>query len=156
MDELYLFVFSQHCTSSAILTLLQNLFADKTGIINMMIPTTIITGILGLAWIGIKDEAGLIVFAVLYGSFSGLLLALMPVGVPSLVEDKRLIGTNMGVAFMIGSVGILIGTPISGAILHSSGSFAGLQAFGGVAVVISGILFGVARISKVGVGWTKI
>jgi hypothetical protein len=127
-----------------------------TGVINMLVPTSIITGILGLAWIGIKNEAGLIVFAILYGSCSGLILSLMPTGFPTLVEDKEKIGTNLGMAFMIDSTGVLIGTPISGAILRTSGTFSGLQAFGGSIVIVSGILMGIARISKVGGGLTRI
>ena len=127
-----------------------------TGVINMLVPTSIITGVLGLAWIGIKNEAGVIVFAILYGSCSGLILSLMPTGFPTLVDDKKKIGTNLGMAFMIDSTGVLIGTPISGAILRSSGTFSGLQAFGGSIVILSGILLGLARISKVGVGLTRI
>lgn len=122
----------------------------------MLGPTGIITAVLAYAWIAIKDEAGLIVFAVLYGSCSGLILALMPTGFPSLVDDKRKIGTNLGMAFMIDSIGILIGTPISGAILRRTQSFTGLQAFCGSIVILSGILMGIARISKVGMGLTKI
>ena len=127
-----------------------------TGVINMLVPTSIITGVLALAWIAIKDQAGLIVFAILYGSCSGLILSLMPTGFPTFVEDKKKIGTNLGMAFSIGAIGVLIGTPISGAILRSSGTFTGLQAFGGSMVVLSGILMGIARISKAGVGLTRI
>ena len=108
----------------------------------MLVPTSIITGVLALAWIAIKDEAGLIVFAILYGACSGLMLSLMPTGFPSLVKDKKKIGTNLGMGFMIGSIGVLIGTPISGAILRSSGTFTGLQAFSGSIVIFSGILLG--------------
>lgn len=134
----------------------QNFFADKTGIINMLVPTTVITGILALAWIAIWDKAGLIVFAVLYGSCSGLILSLMPTAFPTLVEDKRKIGTNLGMAFMIDSFGVLIGTPISGAIYRGTGSFTGLQAFCGAIVLTSAILMGTARISKVGIGLARI
>ena len=135
---------------------MQNFFADKTGIINMLVPTSILTGVLALIWIGIKNEAGLIVFAVLYGACSGLILSLMPTGFPSMVMDMKKIGTNLGMAFMIDSIGVLIGTPISGAILRHSGSYTGLQAFGGSIVILSGILLGVARVAKVGFGGTRI
>ena len=122
----------------------------------MLVPTCFATGILALAWIAIKDKAGLIVFAILYGSGSGLILSLMPTGFPTFVKDVKLIGTNLGMAFMIDSIGVLIGTPISGAILRDTGSFTGLQAFAGSMVLAAAILMGMARISKAGVGLTKI
>ena len=50
------------------LTEAQNFYADKTGPVNMLVPTAIATGILGLCWMAIKSKAGLIVFAILYGS----------------------------------------------------------------------------------------
>ena len=134
----------------------QNFFADKTGMVNMLVPTCFATGILGLAWIAVKDKAGLIVLAILYGSCSGLILTLMPTGFPSFVKDVKLIGTNLGMAFMIDSIGVLVGTPISGAILRHTGDFTGLQAFAGASLVVAGILIGMARIAKVGVGLTKI
>ena len=122
----------------------------------MLVPTAFITALLAYAWIAIKGKAGLIVFAILYGSCSGLVLSLMPTSFPSFVEDKRKIGTNLGMAFMIDSVGVLIGTPISGAIVRSTDSYVGLQAFCGSIVILSGILMGIARISKVGIGLAKL
>ena len=142
--------------SSVLGRIIPNFFADITGTVNMLVPTAFITALLAYAWIAIKGEAGLIVFAVLYGSCSGLVLSLMPTSFPLFVDDKRKIGTNLGMAFMIDSVGVLIGTPISGAIVRSTHSYVGLQAFCGSIVLLSGILMSIARISKVGIGLAKL
>ena len=53
----------------------------------MLTPAAVAAGVLTLCWIAIKNEAGLIVFAVLYGSLSGLILSLLPTSVTTLATD---------------------------------------------------------------------
>jgi hypothetical protein len=53
-------------------------------------------------------------------------------------------------AFTIGAVGLLIGEPIAGAILKSSGGWVGLQVFVGVLLATSGLFFFIARVLKAG------
>ena len=57
---------------------LPNFVADKIGSYNMLIPMAFVTGVLIFAWLGIHDAAGMIVFAVLYGFFSGAYISLLP------------------------------------------------------------------------------
>jgi hypothetical protein len=45
---------------------------------------------------------------------------------------------------LIGSIGVLIGNPIAGAILDSNSSFEGLQAFTGATLLASSVLLIVA------------
>ena len=58
-------------TSSIFGRTLPNLLAEKIGIFNTLVPITAITGILVFAIFGITEAAGTVVFAVLYGFFSG-------------------------------------------------------------------------------------
>lgn len=122
----------------------------------MIVPTTFVVGILALCWIAIKDEAGIIVFVILYGASSGLILSLLPSVIPALVLDMKTFGTNLGMVMCMASLGVLVGTPISGAILRHSGHFYGLQAFGGVCLLVGGIFYAAARVAKVGTGIAKI
>ena len=46
-------------------------FADKLGPLNMQIHFTVIASILAFSWINITETPVLVVFCVLYGSFSG-------------------------------------------------------------------------------------
>jgi len=48
-----------------------NLLADEFGPINVILCTSFATGVMVFALLGIKSVAGVAVFAVLYGFFSG-------------------------------------------------------------------------------------
>lgn len=57
---------------------LPNFLGDKVGPYNMIIPTSFISGIGIFAWLAVDSTAGLIVFAVVYGFFSGSFISLLP------------------------------------------------------------------------------
>ena len=122
----------------------------------MLVPTAVGAGTLSICWIAIKNEAGLIVFAILYGAFSGLILTLVVTCVPALATNMKTLGTNIGMWLMFISFGVLIGTPISGAILRQSGQFSGFQAWAGCVVLLGPFFFAASRVSKVGFGMAKI
>lgn len=84
------------------------------------------SGILALCWIAIKNEPGLIVFAILFGAGFGLVLAMMPLSVVMLFKgDMKKFGTYLGMVMFFSSPGLLIGNPASGAIQDDS-DFTGL------------------------------
>ena len=58
---------------------------------------------------------------------------------------------DQGMCFALSSLGLLIGTPVSGAILHSTGNYVGPQALAGAATLIASFVLLLARITKVGV-----
>ncbi|KAF7194606.1 MFS-type transporter dbaD [Pseudocercospora fuligena] len=129
--------------------------ADYTGPMNMTIPAVFISGILALCWIGIHNEAGLIVFALLYGASFGLTVAMGAMCVISLLKgDMRRFGTWLGMMMMILAPGVLIGNPIGGAILRSDGGFTGLQAFAGCMMLVAGVLALISR--GMSAGWGKV
>lgn len=129
---------------------LPNLIADKTGPLNMLLPTSLTTGILALCWIAIKNTAGLIVLATFYGFCSGGFVSLPPVAIISLTPDLRTVGTRMGMCFGICSLGLLVGTPVGGAILTRTGSYVGLQLFSGATIFATGLLLVATRVVKAG------
>ena len=73
----------------------------------MLVPATASAGVLGLCWIAIKNEAGLIVFAILYASFSGLILSPLPSCFPVLATNMKALVTNIGMTFAIVSLDAL-------------------------------------------------
>lgn len=95
------------------------------GIISDLIglPTVVMGGcatfsfILAFAWIGIRNFGGIVVFAVLYGAFSGGVVSSQPAGIFSLTTDHSRVGTRLGMACFVAGLALLIGTPIAGAIL---------------------------------------
>jgi MFS family permease len=57
---------------------------------------------------------------------------------------------RMGQSFFTSAFGLLVGAPVSGAILSRTGSYLGLQLFSGCSIVLAGILLIFARVNKVG------
>jgi MFS family permease len=71
-----------------------NILTDKIGPLNVLIPASFATGILAFGWIGINSVSGIIIFAILYGFFSGGFVSLPPVAIITLSPDIRKIGTR--------------------------------------------------------------
>ncbi|KIW20131.1 hypothetical protein PV08_00706 [Exophiala spinifera] len=130
--------------------IMPNFIVGIIGPLNVHIPIATVAGILVFAWCGITKFASTVAFAVLYGFFSGGFIGLIPVTLVSLTPDLRTLGTRTGQAFFVGSFGILIGNPVSGAILNNTGSWIAVKCFAGAAVSITAVLLVVARAVKVG------
>ena len=109
-----------------------------------------VASILCFAWIGIEDVPGIVVFALLYGFFSGGFVSLPPTCITTLSPHLGVVGTRMGMCFGLTSFGILIGTPVSGALLTATGSWRGTQLFAGATVLLALICLLIARGAKEG------
>ena len=131
--------------SSAFGRVLPNFVADRLGPLNVHIPFTLITGLLALCWQAVRSPAGLLVFGVFYGFFSGTFVSLIGPIVSGLSASiPHLIGTRLGMAMSFAGVGLLIGNPIAGAILERGG-WVGLQVWAGSLVVASALCVFCAR-----------
>lgn len=130
--------------------ILPNFLADYVGPLNILMPCATITGILALGWIGVTTQGGLIAFACLYGFFSGGFVSMPPVAITTLTPDHRTLGTRMGQCFFFSAFGLMCGTPVSGAILKSTGSWLGVQLFSGITIFITGMLLLCARVASKG------
>jgi len=139
--------------SSVVGRLLPNFYADTVGPLNMLIPCTAASAILVFCWIPIHNIGGLAAFAVIYGIFTGSLVSLPPSVISRLCPDMSMVGTRLGMAFTIASLGILIGTPIGGALLDlNDGDFLRAQIFCGVIFVVGWACIVGSRVATV--GWT--
>jgi MFS family permease len=130
--------------------ILPNFIADYAGPLNILTPCALITGILALGWIGVHDLAGTIIFAIMYGFFSGGFVSMPPVAIVSLTTDMRKLGTRMGQCFFFSAFGLLCGTPVTGAILDGTGSWLGVQLFSGLTIVFTAGLLIAARVAAKG------
>ncbi|KAF5325114.1 hypothetical protein D9619_009565 [Psilocybe cf. subviscida] len=99
--------------------LLPNIFADKIGPYNMLLPCLFMSSALAFAMMGIKNFTGVAVFAILYGFWSGSYVSLIPSLLAQFSKHAGEHGIRMGIAFSIVGISLLIGTPIEGALLHS-------------------------------------
>ncbi len=125
-----------------------NFIADKTGPFNILIPCSLVAALLAFVWIGIKTPAGVIIFCLLYGFFSGTFVSLSPTVTVTLCPSLGVFGVRMGMLLVPTAIGLLIGNPIAGAILRNG--WPALQAFGGVTVALATGFMIAARIAKCG------
>ncbi|KAI0006260.1 putative MFS monocarboxylate transporter [Xylariaceae sp. FL0662B] len=115
--------------------------ANRIGPIHTLFLSVMLTGITTFSWINTNSGAGNIAFAVLFGFFSGGIVALPPVVLTSFTTDLSRLGTRLGMSAVLNGVGSLIGAPIAGAILNATGSYLGIQLFAGfIIMATAGIL----------------
>ena len=129
--------------------ILPNFLADKIGPFNLLVPCTFASGILVLCWIDIANVAGITIFSILYGFFSGAFVSLIPPAVVKLCPDLSEVGTWLGMSLSIGALGLLIGNPIAGALVDiPNKQFAAAQGFTGGFIILGALLIGTARVLR--------
>lgn len=144
--------------------IIPNFLADHVGPYNVLIICTFASTVLIFCWIRITSSAGLIVFAALYGFSSGAFVSIPPACVNRISPDITLIGSRLGLSFFICGFGLLMGTPVAGAILKLQNpietakfigdqqvgmTFWGIQIFSGLCMFICFVL---CLVSKIMVG----
>ncbi|KAM0745702.1 MFS general substrate transporter [Meredithblackwellia eburnea MCA 4105] len=127
--------------------LIPNWLADTYGPLTILVPNCFISGILIFLWLPMgKSEAGMIVFAILFGFSSGAYVSMFPASIASMTLQMNQIGIRIAMAFLLVGFAALTGTPISGAIItHQKGSYVGAAVCSGVMVLVGSVLVAVAR-----------
>lgn len=96
-------------------------------------------GALVFAWIGVHNLAGLVVFCIIYGILSGVIITVTTLMVSDLSPPGAVhetIGTRLGMAYFSCGIGLLIGSPIAGALTDTSkGDFLKAQVWGGATLL---------------------
>ncbi|KAH9047095.1 MFS general substrate transporter [Lactarius hengduanensis] len=125
--------------------------ADRVGTLNTLIPCSLICGALVLAWAAVHSTGALIAFALLYGFFSGSFVSLPPSTLVSLSPDLSKVGTRIGMSFGVSSLGVLIGSPVGGALINlHTGQFVRMQVFCAVTMFVACAMLVIARVAKSG------
>jgi MFS family permease len=123
--------------------LVPSAMAGKLGVVNTFIVIYFLSAVSVFYWISASNAAGNIAFAVLYGFFSGGVVAFQPVVLTYITEDLSYLGTRLGALSIMKGIGSLAGPPIAGAILQTPGGYLGVQLFTGFAILLS-VVFAVA------------
>jgi MFS family permease len=132
--------------SSVFGRLMPSALAKRIGILNAYAVTVLLASASIFYWTSVTNLAGNIAFSVLYGFFSGGVVAFAPVVLTSLTEDLSYLGTRLGVLNVVKGIGSVIGAPIGGAILQSSGSYLGLQLFGAFSILLTAVFTGIIQV----------
>ncbi|EPQ27809.1 uncharacterized protein PFL1_04554 [Pseudozyma flocculosa PF-1] len=125
---------------------LPGLVADKVGRINVLLPHIAISAVLLIFFPLCVNVGGLVAFAVIFGFTSGCYVSLIPACCAQLGSTAT-VGTRNGMMFMVGSLGGLFGTPISGAILGDAPDYDwwGTAAFSFATVLVGSFAIATSR-----------
>ncbi|KAL7931653.1 major facilitator superfamily domain-containing protein [Trichoderma chlorosporum] len=120
--------------------------ADKVGSLDTYVAVCALSSASVFYWISVTNAAGNIAFAVLYGFWSGSVVALGSVVLTSITPDMSRLGTRLGMVSILKGIGSLIGPPISGAILSSTGKYIGIQLLAACGIMLTSLLSLVLRL----------
>ncbi|KPI37057.1 Riboflavin transporter MCH5 [Cyphellophora attinorum] len=140
VDPNWAFYLVPICNSASFFgRLIPGYLADRTGSITMytylMVYTFIVTAAL---WIPVSGQAGMVVFAVLFGFGSGGLNALSP-AVIAQISDVRTVGLRTGLIYAVTGVCCLFASPAGGAIISHSG-YRSMQGFAAAVMGVVALL----------------
>ena len=125
--------------------------ADRFGRLNLFSAAAISSGILCFCWQRITTNAGMIVFAALFGFTSGAIVSLMSVAFAQVPKNPQNIGTYIGMGMFVVSLGALIGPPVNGALVTRYNSYDQAADFSGVLIIVGGfVLFLSKRFTEQG------
>lgn len=116
-----------------------------------MILLSAFAAIITLAlWLPAATNAPIIAYTIMYGFASGCTLSIIPAMVARLGSISQL-GARSGALYAFSSIGVLIGSPIGGAIQNDQhGGYSGLIIFTGATLVIGTFLAVLSRAAQVG------
>ncbi|KAF5325482.1 hypothetical protein D9619_009912 [Psilocybe cf. subviscida] len=132
--------------ASAVGRVIPNLLVGRFGAFNVIVPCVYLASILIFCTLAVVNIEGTMIFAILYGFFSGAYASVLPAMVGTTAENDSEIGARMGVCFTFTGFGGLIGTPIAGALLSSSFIWWRPTAFAGICVFCGASCFLTTRI----------
>lgn len=136
---------------------LPGFFADKWGRFNVMILTSFFCGVSCLAvWLPAGNNiAAIIVFAILFGFWSGTAVCLTPVCISQICRTEDF-GTRYGTAYFFVSFGALFGLPVAGAFLKGTSGYENLIIFAAIVYLGGAVFFAAARVYAVGWSAKKV
>lgn len=127
---------------SAIGRIGSSLLTSRFGPSHILMASVIASTVLLYGWTGVHSVAGFVVFCVLFGIFSGVLISVSPLIIahPVMSPTPAVVGTHMGMIWFVTSLGVLIGAPIAGVLEGHGGSngFLGVQLFSAVGMTVGG------------------
>lgn len=144
--RLSLYILAILNASSLFGRVLPNIIANRVGPLNLIIGTSAVLSITSFCLITASNLARLLAAIIVYGFATGTFFSLQPTIFVKLTSNAAMIGTRFGMAFAVMSLALLLGPPISGALLGDTGYvsawvWAGTTMIaGGVFIAISGIL----------------
>lgn len=118
--------------------------ADKfvAGPVLVQALAAITCGVLAAGWTYIDTSlAGLVIWAVAYGFFSGSVISVIPASAATLTGDMSRLGGRLGIVFAGNAFATLMGNPVAGAIFRDTSSgWRGLATYCAILNITGGCL----------------
>lgn len=95
-------------------------------------------------WFAVVSPAGLIVWSIAWGFISSAIVAMPGAIVPGLAPSVTVIGTRTGMLWTAVAIGMLIGSPIAGALIENGSgqiNWWRVQLFAGICMTVSSFFF---------------
>ncbi|XXG99480.1 Serine/threonine-protein kinase [Hypoxylon texense] len=127
-----------------------SLVANKIGPVQTLLISVTFAGVTAFSWINTNTGGGNIAFAIFFGFFTGGIVALPAVVLTSFTPDLSRLGTRLGMSSMLNGIASLVGTPIAGAILSSTGNYLGIQLFAGFLFLATSVFLVALRFALTG------
>ncbi|KUJ09023.1 MFS general substrate transporter [Mollisia scopiformis] len=137
--------------------LMPNWLSDKVGPINVVLPGSLLMGVLLLCNLAVVNAGGIICIALFFGVLSGIFVSLPPLLFMALTEDKSKMGARMGIAYLFVGLSVLPGGPGAGGVLQHKGSSLHWHAawtYAGVLQLAAFVVFCVLRVWQGGLAFT--
>lgn len=120
--------------------IIPGILADKFGRLNMMAAAGIVNGIVIFCMNSAKSTAALVVYSVVFGFTSGMIISGAAAAFSICQANPRHLGTYMGMGMAVGSLAALIGPPVNGALVAKHGSFFEASMFSGAMCLTGGLV----------------
>ena len=130
--------------TSAIGRLVAGIAAAKYGPTETVTVCAYIGSVLLFSWMAVDTVPGVIAWSVFWGMISGVLVTMPGAYLPLFVPSPTVLGTRSGMYWSFVGVGLLIGSPIGGAmydVKKGRGDSWRLQVFAGVSMVVAATAF---------------
>ncbi|EGX96606.1 MFS monocarboxylate transporter, putative [Cordyceps militaris CM01] len=114
--------------------------ADRYGPLNIFGLGAIATGVVVFCFNEATSNAGIVVYAAVFGFVSGTIISGASAAISLFARDARDVGTYMGMGMSLASFGVLVGPPVNGAFVKAFGGFWEVSAFSGAMCLFGGIL----------------
>ena len=125
--------------TSTIGRILTGLIAARLGPLELTTFALFCCAVLLFSWIAVRGSGGIVAWSVIWGLVSSVIVALPGAIIPLLCPSTSIIGTRTGMYWAVAGLGVLIGSPVAGALIIPGPSgkvWWHLQVFAGFCMVL--------------------
>lgn len=120
--------------------IIPGVLADKFGRLNAFGIGGIATGIIICCLNHAKSTAALVVYSVIFGFWSGTIISGGSAAITMCPKNPQEFGTYLGMGIALCGCAVLIGPPVSGALVDRYGGYFEMSIFSGILCMFGGIL----------------